>query len=499
MEKIRNNWFIICMAIIAYVYLSLPNNNASLDAYDYACSAKYGVDLFHPHHLLFNGFFHLEYKLLENIIPSIDVLKMMQATNALFALGTLIIAYQALKKVCSSSKSKALIMFCACTFGMLRFATEGETYIIPLFFCLLSSLFFIKVIKDPRATGAKYFSFAFLSGLSFAVACLFHQTALFWGIGLWVGFILGNRRISLLIFSLASLMIPIVYIFVMPRTEDHNLVLDLFRYMTDYYHSDSAEIQFGWRNLIMTPISLFRTIYQVHGNIPTLLQATSGIIPSIIAILLAIIGLGLILFFRVHRHRTRPVWGIIEKSHLIIFALSLIFAFFSHGNAEFMVMLPLCAVFFLQSYFDEDSLICIYPIALSAFMWNVLTAIGPANQLNYYNEESIVAHIHQHPQATYLLREKNSVSNKYFYRYGERPQANLVRADIEKNVEELRQQNIANPSMEIYSDVLSRPNPLSRGALLEKCNVSCKKIREALPINCAMGKYTLDQIEMAHP
>lgn len=491
-EKKNNNWFIKVMGAIAMVYLLLPSNNASPDAYDYACSAKYGVDLFHPHHLLFNGFFHLEYKILGSIFPSIDVLKMMQATNALFALATLVIAYKALKMICSTVKSQNLIFFCASTFGMLRFATDGETYIIPLFFCLLATLFFVKGIQKENPT------FAFWSGLSFAAACLFHQTALFWGIGLWIGYMIGRRMRSLTLFTLASLTIPVVYMLLMPRSEDGHLLPDLFRFMTDYYHSDSAEIQFGWTNIILTPINLFRTIYQVHGNIPVILKGNYGhIVICVIAMIIAIFCLSFCLYSfvadrRIGTHFSMPDLKVVEISHIIAFTLSLLFAFFSHGNAEFMVMLPLCAAFFLHAFIEEESIL--YGFALSAFLWNVSTAIVPSYQLNYYNEEAIVEHIHNHPQATYLLREKNSVSNKYFYRFGVQPQANLVRADREKSVADLRRENLTKPDMEIYTDVISRPTPLSRGTMLNKDKISCKKIEEALPIPCAMGDYSLDLI-----
>lgn len=489
MDKKKMN-IIGTIAIMAMIYLSLPSNNASPDAYDYACSAKYGIDLFHPHHLLFNGFFHLEYKILGFIFPTIDVLKMMQATNALFALATLGIAFVALKKICSPSLSRALVLFCGCTFGMLRFATDGETYIIPLFFCILSTLLFIQEIQ------ADNMKFAFWSGLSFAIACLFHQTALFWGIGLWIGFLVAHKRRSVILFTLATLTIPIVYIVAMPKTEEGCLLTELFRFMTDYYHSDSADTQLGWKNLIMTPISLFRTIYQVHGNIPTLLKGNFFFIFfSIIAVIEAI--LGFVVWFVVYKanknNRSRRHLSAIETSHIIAFSLSLLFAFFSHGNAEFMVMLPLCAAFFLYPVL-EDYVHVLHCFSISALCWNVMTAIAPSNQYNYYNEEAIVGHIYQHPDASYLLREKNSVSNKYFYRFGERPKANLVRADREERVRELKRENIKNPSLVIYTDVLSRPTPLSRGTLLGKEDFSCRKSGESFRITCHMGDYTLDQI-----
>ncbi len=492
MEEKNNKWITKVMAAIAMAYLLLPSNNASLDAYDYACSAKYGVDLFHPHHLLFNGFFHLEYKILGSLFPSIDVLKMMQATNALFALATLFVAYKALNMVCSTIKSRTLIFFCASTFGMLRFATDGETYIIPLFFCLLASLFFIKGIQEEQTT------FAFWSGLSFAVACLFHQTALFWGLGLWMGYMIGRRMRSLTLFSLASLTIPLVYLFAMPRNEEGHLLLDLFRFMTDYYHSDSADIHFGWSNIILTPINLFRTIYQVHGNIPIILKGNLILaVICVVAILVALVCLGFWIYafvtdIKIGKRFSMPDWDVIEISHIIAFSLSLLFAFFSHGNAEFMVMLPLCAAFFLHPFVGKESML--YGLAFSAFLWNVSTAIVPSYQLNYYNEEAIVEHIHNHPQATYLLQEKNSVSNKYYYRFGARPEANLVRADKENSVATLQRENLYNPTMEIYTDVTSRPAPLSRGTMLNKDKISCKKIEEVLPIHCAMGDYTLDLI-----
>lgn len=497
-KSIQNGFYkFVALPAIVIIYLFLPTNNASLDAYDYACSAKYGIDLFHPHHLLFNGFFHLEYKFLGGIFPSIDVLKMMQATNALFALGTLAIAYYALKMISSDAKSKALVFLCACTFGMLRFATEAETYIIPLFFSLLSTLLFI---KEMKADNAKYASWC---GLSFSMACLFHQTALFWGIGLLIGFFIANKKGSALWFSLTSLTIPIVYILAMPKTGDAPLLTELFRFMTDYYQSDSADMQLDWRNLVMTPISLFRTIYQVHGNIPIILEKEKELrmisIIALVIVLYCFVRIGIAIYQTAKKGsctlRLKAQLGAVEISHAIAFTLSLLFAAFSHGNAEFMVMLPLCAIFFLHKYIADTGkeMRLSNWFAISALLWNMSTAIIPSHEKDYYGEENIVTHIHDHPQATYLLRDKNSVANKYYYQYGAPPQAHLVRADREDQVNRLKQQNYDDRQMEIYSDVMSRPAPLSRGNILENIDITYQT-HHRMWIAGFLGTYTLDQI-----
>ena len=82
--------FRIEFIIILIIYFLFPNNNISDDSLRYGCSDKYGDDLFSAHHLLYNYINDLIYNVVHAIFPSIDALRLMQFTNALFAVLCLI-------------------------------------------------------------------------------------------------------------------------------------------------------------------------------------------------------------------------------------------------------------------------------------------------------------------------------------------------------------------------------------------------------------------------
>ncbi|MEJ7658680.1 MAG: hypothetical protein WKG07_03170 [Hymenobacter sp.] len=70
-------------------------------------------------------------------------------------------------------------------FGMLRFATENETYMQPLLLALLASLAWARALRTEKNSGR----WLLLAGLLAAGACLVHQLMVWW----WLGLLLGLR------------------------------------------------------------------------------------------------------------------------------------------------------------------------------------------------------------------------------------------------------------------------------------------------------------------
>ncbi len=125
----------IFFAILLVCYLLLSSNNQSLDAWEYAQNVKQEVDLFKAHHLLYNWFMYSlkSFPLFEGL----DTMKFMQFINGVFALISLYVLFRILF-VLLADKSKAQIwtILVGSSFAVLRYATENETYIIPIFFLL---------------------------------------------------------------------------------------------------------------------------------------------------------------------------------------------------------------------------------------------------------------------------------------------------------------------------------------------------------------------------
>ncbi len=490
MDAMKKNWFYIFMALIAIVYIFFPNNNSTLDAYDYAASARYGIDLYHPHHLLFNAFFHAINSILHTLNFQCETLRILQLGNAIFAIGVLLLTRLTLKKTTSDRCADALTLFAGCSFSMLRYSTEGETYIIPIFFSLLTSLFFLYSFNK------RWCPFIIFSALAISIACLFHQTAIFWGLGIVLALIFGKKFRHAILFSCVTLCVPLAYAWILTSKIGKELTFsNLTGFMADYYLSDSADTHIGLVNFLMTPISLFRTFFQLHGNIPIILSKH----PSLaLPILLGIASFIISAILLKKTEGFKRMEGDIQKrpfqtAHLLIFLLSLTFAFFSHGNAEFMVMLPVCLSLFIYPYVDEKHVRSIILFSCCMFLWNVSTCILPNHFFNFYNEQAVVDHVRNHPDATYILTDKNLVRNQYFYLYGEEPSARLISADNKKEILKIRREN--HSSIVIYKDI-DKPSPISRSSLLDDNNINFEIESKESVIQGDLGTYYIGIIRL---
>lgn len=490
MDAIKKNWFYIFMTFIVIAYLFLPNNNSTLDAYDYAASTRYGIDLYHPHHLFFNAFFHAVNNILLAFTIQHDTLKVLQLGNALFAIGALSLTRMTLRKVTSAQSADALTLFVGSSFAMLRYSTEGETYIIPIFFSLLSSLFFLHSINKGSS------SFIILSALAFSLACLFHQTALFWGLGIVIALILAQKYKLTLLFSSVTLCVPLAYAWTLTfKIGEEFTFPNLTSFMVDYYLSDSADTHIGLVNFLMTPISLFRTFFQLHGNIPIIISRHPSLAFPILLGAVSLIASAILLKKAGGlkntggKIRKRPF----EMAHLLTFCLSLAFAFFSHGNAEFMVMLPACLILFIHPLINERHIGGILLLSCGMFLWNVSTSTLPSHRFDFYNPRAIVDHVRNHPDATYILTEKNLIRNQYFYLYGEEPSAKLIGADNKKEILKFKEGN--NHNIVIYKEI-EKPSPMSRGALLDDMETDFELISKETAIEGDLGTYHIGIIKL---
>jgi hypothetical protein len=278
MGKSRNNrafdslfsgkWFYLLFSIIAVTYLFFPTNTHLADSFDYGSSVKYGYDLFSAHHLLYNYANYLIFKGIQIIRPTVDALRIMQFTNAVFALFSLLLLRKILTRQ-SSNEVNANIwtIFVGCSFGLMRFATEAETYVIPIFFSLLSSHYYQNYLYSKKDKYSLY------SGLTASLACLFHQIHLFWGIGLFIGFLKTKRFKSVFLYLVTTPLVligySIVLVFYNKTAFSGN---NLFHFLAEYYFSSKADVQVGTSNFVITIITFIRTFFQVHGTIVEVLK-----------------------------------------------------------------------------------------------------------------------------------------------------------------------------------------------------------------------------------
>ncbi len=181
-SEYKLSWFIII--ILLGLYLGFPSSLSTTDGWFSAASIKYRGEIFLPHHLLYNAL-----GILFCWLPSLagfEVISSMKVMNALFAFLTLIKVWQILSFYKITEKQAAIIIgLVGLSFSVIRFSTENETYIVPLFFALTASFNYLKYLDNREIKNLLHTS------IWASVSILFHQIYIFWWLGLLLGIILG--------------------------------------------------------------------------------------------------------------------------------------------------------------------------------------------------------------------------------------------------------------------------------------------------------------------
>lgn len=484
MNKITyDNSFKLALLVLPVFYLLFPNNNQTIDAWEYAQNVKYGIELFKPHHLLYNW---LLYNLkLFPLFKTVDTMRFMQSANGFFTIFSLYFLYRILLAL-YNDKRKSLVwtLFVGCAFATLRYATENETYIIPILFSIIASYFFLLFIQQRETGNREYL--LFLSGLFASISCLFHQIHFFWWLALLVGvFLLPKPKPvkEFLVFVLPAFIVPIVYVLVMwfyTKTE-----LSLHNYLSfvfEYYYSENSDVSVSGLNFILSPISLFRSFLQVHGNIINFFLARPIISSlSIVFFIFCIYRFIFPLKFKLSFNNKNTFVNI----HFIAFILQFAFAFYSKGNAEFMVMLPflfsICFSYWLT--INEKKL---FFLSVAMLTWNITFAILPNHYYNFQNNEKLIEIIKSYPEKNFILKERNKIvaQYKYFYDDDISDRAFYVEEIINDNEEGI-----------FLTDIISKQQPYSRATIVsEKFGLDYTFMRKISEIHAFYGNYSVEEI-----
>jgi len=481
----RGYSFKIMLLLFSFLYLLFPNNNHLVDSLGYAGNVKFGVDLFAAHHLLYSYFNYLLFVCMKFAFPSVDAIRLMQFVNGIFALLCLFLLRKIiLKQTSNVTRANAWTAFVGCSFGFMRFAVEAEVYIIPIFFSLLSSYYCLNYLQNNKLKDV------FLSGLFASIACLFHQIHLFWGIGLFIGFLSLKKIKPLFLFLLSTPIVLIIYSLVLVYYNHVQFSFyNLFHFLAEYYFSAQADVSVGSSNIIITGITFFRTFFQVHGIVLEVLR----LFPLFYLVIPVVVIL--LLYSIVRLVKTIKINGLslakvpFERIHLIIFILQFIFAFYSHGNSEFMVMLPFLMAFFIPIFFELD-LIGIRILALSMLIWNFMFAIFPNKVFDYQNNKALVSVIASNPDKVFILKERNAVVNLYFYEFGVLESGRIVDNDSKGTIRKLKLKNAC-----FCTDVFFKKLPYSRVDFTSSSNYgNLIFTRHLIKIPAALGDFYVDEV-----
>lgn len=443
--------------IFTCIYLFFPTINSSSDALGYATYPEPG-----PHHLLYDllCIFVREVAILPQ--HTLAALKVM---NALFAGGTLL-AVAFILRLRNTDHPNFMVLLCGSAFGFMRFATENETYILPLFFAAIATYCYIRYLMKPQIS-LIYCTFLFL-----VISLLFHQSYIFWFAAISVHFILLHSfRIS----RLLPVLISVFIIFMIYFLAANRLHLNVFEWIFKDAQSGLVDLSPGPDNFKFTAINFVRTFYQVHGNILPLIE-TFPILIFTTAISLLLLLISFIIFFvqNITRKNTDSNSKPIQNIWLLIFIFQLAFAWFSVGNSEFMVMLPLTGAMWLSERYTLPASGLLIA-GCSMLIWNLSLAIIPQHYISFTNAKTEYEKTLYRGKQLYISHDKTTAENYAYFQYennGKKAQLseiNFMKSPADLGNDSLLRLSISNAirdSIPVYTDCIGYPEPRSRHSMI---------------------------------
>lgn len=436
---------------LTLIYLCFGTANANIDSWYYAACVKYRHELINSHHLLYNGFGYFVHSGFKILLPGIEAMRSLQIMNALVAGGCLFVLHGTLKRLGSDGYTAlSYTLFCGVSFGFMRFATDAETYILPVL-CSLLSVFFLTQ-KKPALN-------LILSGCFAALSVLFHQLHIWWTLALFFSIAISRSLSSrqLLYFSIPHLLIPVVY---MVAWKNQIQTQTLLAFVSGEYTKGNAGIDLSLKSLALTGINGFRTLFQIHGQILYLFKAY-----PIISAASALLSILLLLQWK------RPQQaGIVKQSQniplkngfLIAMAAQMVFAFLSSGNAEFMVMLPFLLVLYLSGRYTFSGPSAMLLPVLGMFVWNMFSGILPSANLNLNNVNHQAKFSASHPESVFVWNNRALLDNILCYRLGFKHGISLQKYEGKAMLVKM----LENPQG-VYTDIGNPATRFSRGRFLE--------------------------------
>ncbi len=378
---------VIFIWVYVLIRLFLLPIEHSGDGWGYACEILKG-DLFAPHHILYKPLLWGIWKIVAAVGIYPNPIQFFSAINLIFG-GLCLSVFYSILNLLGPSKilNLWLLILVSFTFGFIRYSGENETYIMPLFFSLWGTYFWLK---------ESYWKSIFI----LCLAVLFHQIHIFWLVALFVPQKKNNIHVQ---YFLTSCIILIGFYF------KYALLFGKTWYLLPFSDVQSGYVDVipGIMNFIMTPVSFVRTFIQIHGNITVILfDNPVGI--------LSWISLCLILFlvytntqeirFTLNRIPTqfKGLFSDFVRPLGLAFLLHFLFAFYSVGNAEFMVMLPFLFILWQYNRIAVIPLKLTHSLAVILGLWNLAFWIIPGKFMEFEKFPSklqqIYRYIENHPQ-----------------------------------------------------------------------------------------------------
>ncbi len=409
---LRKHYSYLLVFAFTVLYMLFHSVNSVGDAYSNAFLSLSGENMSEPHHLLYCLYGNIVLKLFSWL--KVEPLVILQWANALVAGGTLLVVRRIVKRIHHGEAFiSCCILVCGAGFGFTRFATDNECYIVPLFFEMLT-LYYVQafLIRNSASRVAK-------AAVAAVAACLFHQTGIFVWLCALVLFAVCREKKYPIIYIGVSLLIPLAYLAASFSISGSLSFADTVRFALRDYLDGTAAMPSARNVLLLTGVNLFRTFFQMHGYVFEMFKAHPAGCIFVAAICIGGIILAIRAFVKekkrdLHlfqeRRFVRVVWAVL--------ILTLAFAAFSDGNAEFMLPIPFLLVVLYAYHFSDHRVL--FPLGLSLLLWNGVFGLYPQSRMELSPEGRIATLARQYPDAVFVLKDKPLVENICLYRYGSR-------------------------------------------------------------------------------
>lgn len=450
----------VLLILFFVLYIVFPSGFSTTDSWSYAASVKYSGEIFHPYHLLYNTLGYLFCYI--PVSAGADTLVCLKVMNAVFAVLVILLVQTILR---SLGKSEMIVVTVSCiagfTFSLMRYATENETYIVPLSLALCATYFYIGFVSSGNIKSALY------SGILASAAVLFHVTYIFWWAALLTGFVAEKKLKPLMSYLSVSLIVPLAYlitIFFVSGNLSQGTV-------TGFVFGDfnrNAHFGISATGLFLSVVNLIRSFIQVHGYMFNLIRTDFlFVIPGIISLVFFTLSL-----FVLPKGRQNLKGLKISGILILIIVLQFLFSVISAGNAEFMVMIPVLSFILIPVLFNNCEKFLLRVMA-GMLIWNlsyglIPLSINTSGPEQYLCEKSVYG-----KNVMVIAADDQLLQSMVYYNTGKSKTGNIFKSPAVLEIGGINPNNLETiidsaiqAGVDIYTDCIGR-KAISRSSILE--------------------------------
>jgi len=186
------------------------------------------------------------------------------------------------------------------------------------------------------------------------------------------------------------------------------------------FKEESVSLTVSLTGFILTPISLFRTFYQVHGYVFNMIR------DNLLYLIPALLSGALLVYSAIYAITKRSITRINQTDsfvliHLLAAGFHLLIAFLASGNSEFMVMLPFLSALVLSSLITISKRV-LFAMSISLIVWNLSFGLMPLHSQSLRDDELMTAYmteLAEKGQSVFvILEDKPIIENRLRYYSG---------------------------------------------------------------------------------